>query len=66
MYNKRLFFDLVIEYGRPITVRTAEEWSKVETYGNYEMKYENGELWSYNGKLYYLDPIQKGDFNNEY
>ena len=49
---KNLYRELFNEYGREKQVLTAEEWIKVQAYGNYEMDYKNGELWSYNGKLY--------------
>ncbi len=39
------------------TVTTAEMWAKVQAMGTYEQDYRNGELWSFNGKLYYLSHL---------
>lgn len=39
------------------TVTTAEMWEKVQAMGTYEQDYKNGELWSFNGKLYYLSHL---------
>ena len=39
------------------TVTTAEMWTKIKAMGTYEEDYKNGELWSFNGKLYYLSHL---------
>ena len=39
------------------TVTTAEMWAKVQSMGTYEQDYKNGELWSFNGELYYLSHL---------
>ncbi len=39
------------------TVKTAEMWAKVQSMGTYEQDYKNGELWSFNGELYYLSNL---------
>ena len=39
------------------TVTTAEVWAKVQAMGTYEDTHKNGELWSLNGKLYYLSHL---------
>lgn len=39
------------------TVTTAEMWAKVQAMGTYEEDLKNGELWSFNGKLYYLSHL---------
>lgn len=39
------------------TVTTAEMWAKVQAMGTYEQDYRNGELWSFDGKLYYLSHL---------
>lgn len=39
------------------TVTTAEMWAKVQAMGTYEQDYKNGELWSFDGKLYYLSHL---------
>lgn len=40
------------------TVKTADMWSKVQSMGNYEFDYRNGELWRFNGELYYLSHLE--------
>lgn len=35
-------------------VKTADIWIKIQSMGDYESNYKNGELWWFNGKLYYL------------
>lgn len=39
------------------TVTTLEEWAKVQALGSYEDDYKNGELWEFNGELYYLSHL---------
>lgn len=39
------------------TVTTAEMWATVQAMGTYEQNYRNGELWSFNEKLYYLSHL---------
>ncbi len=39
------------------TVTTADMWVKIQAMGTYEQDYKNGELWSFNGKLYYLSHL---------
>lgn len=39
------------------TVTTVEMWAKVQAMGTYEQDYKNGELWSFNGELYYLSNL---------
>ena len=39
------------------TVKNAEMWAKVQSMGTYEQDYKNGELWSFNGELYYLSHL---------
>lgn len=39
------------------TVKTVEMWAKVQSMGTYEQDYKNGELWSFNGGLYYLSHL---------
>lgn len=54
---KSLYKELVNDYGKENQVLTAEEWIDIKSYGTYEIDYKNGELWSYNGKLYLLEFI---------
>ena len=69
MSNKELYLELVNDYGKEINVFTAEEWIDVKAYGTYEMDYKNGELWSYNGKLYLLEfiylPLKEKEIIND-
>ena len=41
-----------------ITVKTVEMWAKVQAMGDFEKKYKNGELWTFNGNLYYLSHLE--------
>lgn len=40
------------------TVKTAEEFLNIQSMGTWEGDYKNGELWSFNGKFYYLSPLE--------
>ena len=40
------------------TVRTFELWTTIVDLGTFEDDYKNGELWSFNGKLYYLSHME--------
>lgn len=40
------------------TVKTAEQWMKIEAMGTYEDDFRNGELWDFNGELYYLSHLE--------
>ena len=40
------------------TVRTAEEFIKIQSMGTYEDDYKNGEIWTWNGNTYYLSPLE--------
>lgn len=39
------------------TVKTLEMWAKIHAMGTYEEDFKNGELWSFNGELYYLSHL---------
>lgn len=36
------------------TVKDVETFTKIETMGNFEEDFKNGELWQFNGEMYYL------------
>lgn len=40
------------------TVKTLEEWSKIVSIGTYECKFRNGELWNFNGEIWYLSHLE--------
>lgn len=40
------------------TVKTAEEFTKIQSMGTWEGDCKNGELWSFNGKFYYLSHLE--------
>lgn len=40
------------------TVKTAEEFINIQAMGTWEDDYKNGELWSFNGKFYYLSHLE--------
>lgn len=40
------------------TVKTLEQWATIQAMGTYEQDYKNGELWSFNGQLYYLSHLE--------
>lgn len=40
------------------TVKTAETWAKIQSMGDYDSDYKNGELWWFNGELYYLSHLE--------
>ena len=42
------------------TVKTAEEFLNIQSMGTWEGDYKNGELWSFNGKFYYLSQLELG------
>ena len=37
---------------------TLEEWTKIQSLGTYEDKFKNGEIWSFNGELWYLSHLE--------
>ena len=39
-------------------VKTAEQWAKIEAMGTYEQDFRNGELWEFNGELFYLSHLE--------
>lgn len=39
-------------------VKTAEEWAKIQAIGDYEDDFRNGELWNFNGKIWYLSHLE--------
>lgn len=39
-------------------VKTCEQWLTVKSMGTYEEDYKNGELWSFNGEMYYLSHLE--------
>lgn len=39
-------------------VTNPDEWTKIQAMGNFEKKFKNGELWSFNDKLYYLSHLE--------
>lgn len=40
------------------TVTTFEMWVDIKAMGTYEMDFKNGELWSFNGGLWYLSHLE--------
>lgn len=40
------------------TARTVEDWARVQAMGTYERKFKNGELWEFNGELWYLSHLE--------
>lgn len=40
------------------TVKTFENWTKIKAMGTYEQDYRNGELWEFNGELWYLSHLE--------
>lgn len=40
------------------TARTVEDWAKIQAMGTYECKFKNGELWSFNGEIWYLSHLE--------
>lgn len=42
------------------TAKIAEEWFTVVSMGTYEADYKNGELWTFNGELWYLSHLELG------
>ena len=50
--EKRVYKELVKEYGKPINVTDLELLSDIEAYGTFEL--ENGQIryWTYNNKFY--------------
>lgn len=40
------------------TVKTFADWTKIQSIGTYEQDYKNGELWEFNGELYYLSHLE--------
>jgi hypothetical protein len=51
---KNLLKNLIKTFGNYITVYSWEFWTDIKADGTFETDFQNGELWSYNGKLYYL------------
>lgn len=39
-------------------VKTFDDWTKIQSMGTYEQDYKNGELWEFNGKLWYLSRLE--------
>lgn len=39
-------------------VKTFDDWTKIQSMGTYEQDYKNGELWEFNGKLWYLSHLE--------
>ena len=42
-------------YGKPKIVFDADTWEMIKTYGTYGDDLDQGELWTFNNELYYLD-----------
>lgn len=40
------------------TVRTAEQWATIQAMGTYEQDFKNGELWEFNGYMWYLSHLE--------
>lgn len=39
-------------------VTNPDEWAKIQAMGNFEQELKNGELWTFNGELYYLSHLE--------
>lgn len=39
-------------------VTDPDEWAKIQAMGDFEQELKNGELWSFNGELYYLSHLE--------
>lgn len=39
-------------------VTNPDEWAKIQAMGNFEQDLKNGELWTFNGELYYLSHME--------
>ena len=39
-------------------VTDPDEWATIEAMGDFEKKFKNGELWTFNGELYYLSHLE--------
>lgn len=37
---------------------TLDTWSKIQAMGTYECDFRNGEIWSFNGELWYLSHLE--------
>ncbi len=40
------------------TVKSAEQWTKIEAMGTYEQNFKNGELWEFNNEMFYLSHLE--------
>lgn len=39
-------------------VTSPDEWAKIQAMGDFERQFKNGELWSFDSKLYYLSHLE--------
>lgn len=40
------------------TVKSAEQWARIEAMGTYEQNFKNGELWEFNNEMFYLSHLE--------
>ena len=40
------------------TVKSAEQWARIEAMGTYEQNFKNGELWELNNEMFYLSHLE--------
>lgn len=39
-------------------VKDPDLWATIQSMGNFEDNYKNGEIWYFNGELYYLSHLE--------